>query len=564
MNWSPKPIPDEDKVKQLQKQIGVPFEIACIMIQRGIEDYDAAKSFFRPDLSDLHDPFLMLGMKKAVDRIFQAIDTGEKIMVYGDYDVDGTTAVALVYSFLKQNHSHCTYYIPDRHEEGYGISTKGIDKAKTENVSLIIAMDCGIKAMDKVSYAHSLRIDFIICDHHLPSDELPQATAILDPKQAACPYPFKDLCGCGIGFKLIQAMTKERGGDLEEIVPFLDLVAMAIAADLVPMVGENRILTHFGILQIQENPRLGIRFFVNELKRKINVSDLVFVLAPRINGAGRIKHGSHAVALLLSESEKEAMSRARAIELFNSERKELDQKITAQAMDQIKDNQEEEFYSTVVFQPDWHKGVVGIVASRLIETYYRPTVVFAASGDYYTGSVRSVKGLDVYRILEACQEHIVQFGGHRYAAGLTIKPEDYLAFKNAFELAVAENIKPEQRIPTTAYDLEITLDKITPKFYRIIAQMSPFGPGNMRPVFMTKNCQDVGVTRAVGHDQSHLKLDVTDTSKVTLSGIGFGMAKHISKIKSRDRFQILFTLDENEYRGVKSVQLKLKDLRFSN
>ena len=564
MNWSPKPIPDEDKVKQLQKQIGVPFEIACIMIQRGIEDYDAAKSFFRPELSDLHDPFLMLGMKKAVDRIFQAIDTGEKIMVYGDYDVDGTTAVALVYSFLKQNHPHCTYYIPDRHEEGYGISTKGIDKAKTENVSLIIAMDCGIKAMDKVSYAHSLGIDFIICDHHLPSDELPQATAILDPKQAACPYPFKDLCGCGIGFKLIQALTKERGGDLEEIVPFLDLVAMAIAADLVPMVGENRILTHFGILQIQENPRLGIRFFVNELKRKINVSDLVFVLAPRINGAGRIKHGSHAVALLLSESEKEAMSRARAIELFNSERKELDQKITAQAMDQIKDNQEEELYSTVVFQPDWHKGVVGIVASRLIETHYRPTVVFAASGDYYTGSVRSVKGLDVYRILEACQEHIVQFGGHRYAAGLTIKPEDYLAFKNAFELAVAENIKPEQRIPTTAYDLEITLDKITPKFYRIIAQMSPFGPGNMRPVFMTKNCQDVGGTRAVGHDQSHLKLDVTDTSKVTLSGIGFGMAKHISKIKSRDRFQILFTLDENEYRGVKSVQLKLKDLRFSN
>ena len=562
MNWSPKPIPDEDKVKQLQKQIGVPFEIACIMIQRGIEDYDAAKSFFRPELSDLHDPFLMLGMKKAVDRIFQAIDTGEKIMVYGDYDVDGTTAVALVYSFLKQNHSHCTYYIPDRHEEGYGISTKGIDKAKTENVSLIIAMDCGIKAMDKVSYAHSLRIDFIICDHHLPSDELPQATAILDPKQAACPYPFKDLCGCGIGFKLIQALTKERGGDLEEIVPFLDLVAMAIAADLVPMVGENRILTHFGILQIQENPRLGIRFFVNELKRKINVSDLVFVLAPRINGAGRIKHGSHAVALLLSESEKEAMSRARAIELFNSERKELDQKITAQAMDQIKDNQEEELYSTVVFQPDWHKGVVGIVASRLIETHYRPTVVFAASGDYYTGSVRSVKGLDIYRILEACQEHIVQFGGHRYAAGLTIKPEDYLAFKNAFELAVAENIKPEQRIPTTAYDLEITLDKITPKFYRIIAQMSPFGPGNMRPVFMTKNCQDVGGTRAVGHDQSHLKLDVTDNSKVTLSGIGFGMAKHISKIKSRDRFQILFTLDENEYRGVKSVQLKLKDLRF--
>lgn len=564
MNWSPKTIPDEDKVKQLQQQIGVPFEIACILIQRGIEDYDAAKSFFRPELSGLHDPYLMLGMREAVDRIFQAIDRGEKIMVYGDYDVDGTTAVALVYSFLKQSHPHCTYYIPDRHEEGYGISIKGIDKANTENVSLIIAMDCGIKAKDKVSYAHSLGIDFIICDHHIPSDELPQAIAVLDPKQAACPYPFKDLCGCGIGFKLIHALTKESGGGLEEIVPFLDLVAMAFAADVVPMVGENRILTHFGILQIQENPRLGIRFFINELKRKINVSDLVFVLAPRINGAGRIKHGSYAVALLLSENKEEAMSRARAIELFNSERKELDKKITDQAIDQIKDNQEEELYSTVVFQPDWHKGVVGIVASRLIETYYRPTVVFATSGDYYTGSVRSVKGLDVYNILEACQEHIVQFGGHRYAAGLTIKPEDYLAFKKAFELAVARKIRPEQRVPSTVYDIEMTLDKISPKFYRIIAQMSPFGPGNTRPVFRTINCLDGGATRVVGQDQSHLKLDVTDTSKVTLSGIGFGMANHINKIKSRDCFQILFTLDENEFRGVKTVQLKLKDLRFSN
>ena len=331
MNWSPKPIPDEDKLKQLQEQIGVPQEIACILIQRGIEDYDAAKSFFRPVLSDLLDPFLMLGMKKAVKRILQAIDSGEKIMVYGDYDVDGTTSVALVYSFLTQSYPHCTYYIPDRYKEGYGISLKGIDQAKTENVGLIIAMDCGIKAIDKISYAHNLGIDIIICDHHLPGDELPQAYAILDPKQAACPYPFKDLCGCGIGFKLIQALTKERGGSLEDIVPFMDLVAMAIAADVVPMVAENRILTHFGILQIQQNPRLGIRFFVNGLKRKINVSDLVFILAPRINGAGRIKHGSYAVALLLSENKEEAMSRARAIELLNSERKELDKKITAQA-----------------------------------------------------------------------------------------------------------------------------------------------------------------------------------------------------------------------------------------
>ena len=564
MRWSPKPIPDEKKVKQLQQEIGVPREIACLLVQRGIEDYDTAKSFFRPELSDLHDPFLMLGMKEAVDRIFRGINEGEKIMIYGDYDVDGTTAVALVYSFLRQSHRECIYYIPDRYDEGYGISTKGIDHAKAENISLIVAMDCGIKAVDKVSYAQTLGIDFIICDHHLPGEILPEAVAILNPKQSNCPYPFKDLCGCGIGFKLIDALTRERGGLLEQIIPYLDLVAMAIAADIVPMVGENRVLTHFGIQQIQENPRLGIRLFINELKRKINVSDLVFVLAPRINGAGRVKHGSHAVALLLSDDPEEALSRARAIELFNSERKELDQKITAQALDQIKQNQEEELYSTVVFQPDWHKGVVGIVASRLIETYYRPTAVFAASGDYYTGSVRSVKGVDIYQILETCREQIVQFGGHRYAAGLTIKPEDYLSFKKAFELAVAQSIQPEQRIPTSSYDLEMTLDKITPKFYRIMAQMAPFGPGNMRPVFLTKNCLDGGGSRAVGADRSHLKLDVTDDSKSTLSGIGFGMANHISRIKSRDLFQILYTVDENEFRGEKHLQLKLKDLRFSN
>ena len=562
MHWSPKPIPDEGKVNELQQQIGVPKEIASLLIQRGIEDFDTAKSFFRPELSDLHDPFLMLGMIEAVDRIFKAIESKEKIMVYGDYDVDGTTAVALVYSFITKIHPHCIYYIPDRYQEGYGISTQGIDHADTENVSLIIALDCGIKAEEKIVYAQSLGIDFIICDHHLPGEVLPPAIAILDPKQKDCPYPFKDLCGCGIGFKLIHALTHKKGGSIQEIIPYMDLVAMAIAADIVPMVGENRVLTHYGIQQIQENPRIGIRFFINEIKRKITVSDLVFVLAPRINGAGRIKHGSHAVALLLSEDKEEALARGRAIELFNSERKELDQKITHQALDQIKQNGEESSYSTVVFQPDWHKGVIGIVASRLIETYYRPTVVFAASGENYTASVRSVKGVDVYQILETCKEHIVQFGGHRYAAGLTIKPENYLSFKKAFELAVNQTILPEHRNPSIAYDLEIPLNKITPKLHRIIAQMAPFGPGNMRPVFLTKGCLDGGRTKAVGEDQSHLKLEATDASKATLSGIGFGMAAHISKIKSRNLFDILYTIEENEFRGVKSLQLKLKDLKF--
>lgn len=562
MNWTPKPIPDEQKIKQLQKDIGVPFEIACLLLQRGIEDFDTAKSFFRPELSDLIDPFLMLGMSKAVDRILQAVDKDEKIMVYGDYDVDGTTSVALVYSFLIQNHPNCIYYIPDRYQEGYGISIKGIDHAMAEDVSLIITLDCGIKAVDKIAYAQTLGLDFIICDHHLPGDVLPEAVAVLDPKQADCSYPFKDLCGCGIGFKLIHALTHKRGGKIEDIIPFMDLVAMAIAADIVPIVGENRILTHYGIKQIQESPRVGIRFFINGIKRKINVSDLVFVIAPRINGAGRIKHGSHAVALLLSEDKKEALSRSRTIELFNSERKELDKKITAQALNQIKQNHEEASYSTVIFQSDWHKGVIGIVASRLIETYYRPTVVFAASGEYYTASVRSVKGVDVYKILEACKEHIVQFGGHRYAAGLTIKPDDYLPFKKAFEFVVSQTIKPEQRIPSTNYDLEIELDKITPKFNRIMVQMAPFGPGNMRPVFLTKDCLDGGSTKAVGEDQSHLKLEVMDGSKASLSGIGFGMANHISKIKSRDLFQIFYTVEENEFRGVKSLQLKLKEINF--
>ena len=564
MQWSPKPLPDNDKIKHLQLEIGVPQEIASLLLQRGIDDYESAKSFFRPELSDLHDPFLMLDMREAVYRIIEAIQKEEKIMVYGDYDVDGTTAVALVYSFLMKIYPQCIYYIPDRFEEGYGISTKGIDHAKGENIGLIIAMDCGIKAVDKVNYAKTLGIDFIICDHHLPGEVLPKAVAILDPKQPECSYPFKELCGCGIGFKLIQALNQEQKGTLENLLPFIDLVAIAIAADIVPIVRENRVLTYFGIQQIQENPRLGIRFFISKLKRKINVSDLVFVIAPRINGAGRINHGIHAVALLLSENQEVALSRGRAIELFNSERKELDQKITAQALDQIKLNEEEYSYSSVVFQPDWHKGVLGIVASRLIENYYRPTIVFAVSGDHFTGSARSVKGVDIYQILETCKEHIVQFGGHRYAAGLTINPEDYLTFKRAFELAVEQTVLPEQRIPSISYDLEITLDKISPKFHRIMAQMAPFGPGNMCPVFLTKDCLDEGRTKAVGDDQRHLKLEVRDESKSTLSGIGFGMANHISKIKNMELFDILYTVDENEFRGEKSLQLKLKDLKFYN
>lgn len=562
MEWKSKPLAEEDKIKVLQKNIGVPFEIANLLIQRGIEDFDAAKNFFRPELSDLHDPYLMLGMDKAVNRISTAIANHEKIMVYGDYDVDGTTSVALVFSYLTAYYPDCIYYIPDRYEEGYGISKKGIDYAKEQVISLIIALDCGIKALDNTTYAKEMGIDFIICDHHLPGADLPKAVAILNPKQNNCNYPFKDLCGCGIGFKLIEALTQERGLSFEMILPYIDLVAMAIAADIVPILGENRILTYYGLAQIRKNPREGIKLFVTGIKRELNVTDLVFVIAPRLNAAGRIKHGSLAVELLLSNDPAEALSRGRAIELFNSERQVLDQHITEQALDQIVENQEQNNYSSVVFQPDWHKGVIGIVASRLIEKYYRPTVVFTASGDFFTGSVRSVKGLDVFQILDSCKDHIEKFGGHRYAAGLTIKAEAYIAFKKAFEQAVAVTVKPEQRIPSVDYDMEISLDRITPKFFRIMNQMAPFGPGNMRPVFMTKNCIDGGKSRAVGGDLSHLKLDAIDDSRSTLSGIGFGMADHISRIKSRNSFQLLYTVEENEFKGEISLQLKLKDIRF--
>ena len=562
MEWKPNSLGEQDQIKTLQESIGVPFEIANLLVQRGIQDFETAKKFFRPELSDLHDPYLMLGMEAAVNRISTAIEGNEKIMVYGDYDVDGTTSVALVFSYLTTYYPDCIYYIPDRYVEGYGISKKGIDYAKKESISLIVALDCGIKALDNVKYARELGIDFIICDHHLPGVNLPDAVSILDPKQNNCKYPFKDLCGCGIGFKLIHALSLKRGLSLEIILPYLDLVAMAIAADIVPILGENRILTHYGLLQIRDKPREGIKHFISGLKGKLNVSDLIFVIAPRINGAGRIKHGSQAVKLLLSKDPKNALSIARAIELFNSERKTLDQRITQQALNQIAENQEQNNFSSVVFQPDWHKGVVGIVASRLIETYYRPTIVFAASGDFFSGSVRSVKGVDVYQILDSCKDHIEKFGGHRYAAGLTIKSEDYIPFKKAFEQAVAAIIKPEHRVPSINYDMEISFDKITPKFYRIMNQMAPFGPGNLRPVFMTKNCMDTGKSRAIGKDKTHLKLYVTDDSGLTFSGIGFEMAEHISRIKSRNSFKLLYTVEENEFKGEISLQLNLKDIRF--
>ncbi len=560
MRWEAIVTPDQSRVRQLQKALGVNATIASLLVQRGITSFEAAKSFFRPQWQDLHSPFLMQDMDKAVARIDAALEEDQAIMVYGDYDVDGTTSVALMSSFLAKKTAKITSYIPDRYAEGYGVSFQGIDVAAAKGIQLIIALDCGIKAVDKVLYAKEKGIDFIICDHHLPGEELPAASAILDPKRADCNYPFDELCGCGIGFKLMQALVQSWEEPEEELFPYLDLVATAIAADIVPMEGENRSLSFFGLAQLRQNPRPGIQRFLGALKTPVNITDLVFKVAPRINAAGRMDHALVAVNLLKSTAAEEVNKIADAIEQFNTQRRATDERITQEALAQIKDRKEEAFPATVVYADDWHKGVVGIVASRLIETHYRPTVVLTKSGENYAGSVRSVKGFNVYNALAACKEHMLQFGGHKYAAGLSLRKDQLNAFKTAFEQVVATTILPTQKIPVLLYDLTLPIAEIDHKLYRIIAQMAPFGPKNMRPVFCSTNCIDSGQTRLVGKDESHLRLSV-ETPNGPLVGIGFGMAHHHDYIKSGAPFDLLYTLDENEWNGTSSLQLKLKAIR---
>ncbi len=561
MQWiktkeAPSPV-----VLELEHALGVPTAVAAVLAQRGISTFEAAKSFFRPRLEELHDPFLMLGMEAAVNRVLRALTQGEKILVYGDYDVDGTTSVSLVATYLSTLSTEITTYIPDRYTEGYGLSAKGIQYASDNDIGLLITLDCGIKATDQIAAANSLGIDCIVCDHHLPGDEVPKALAVLDPKQTDCPYPYKELCGCGIGFKLIQALATRQGQPFESLLPYLDLVATAIAADIVPLTGENRILAYYGLQQLNTVPRPGLALLIqNTKKQALQLSDLVFVIAPRINAAGRMEHAQKAVDLLRSEDKEAAMPFARAIELMNSERRLTDEKITEEALAQIALLETE--VSTVVMQEHWHKGVVGIVASRLIESHYRPTVVLTASGDNLVGSVRSVRGFDVYEALAACADHMIQFGGHKYAAGLTLKKENLASFRAAFEEAVKERITPEQLVPSLLYDTTITFKEVTQKLHRIITQMGPFGPQNMRPVFRTQGVKDAGGCKVVGKDQSHLKLEVTDYSSAPISGIAFGMAEHILKIKSQTPFELLYTVDENEFNGIRSLQLKVKALRF--
>ena len=560
MRWEAILEPEQSYVQQLQKELGVSSIIAALLVQRGMHSFDAAKAFFRPQWQDLHSPFLMRDMDKAVARIHAALEEDQAIMIYGDYDVDGTTSVALMSSFLNEKTEKITPYIPDRNTEGYGISYKGIDVATEKGIQLIIALDCGIKAVDKVAYAKEKGIDFIICDHHLPGGELPQAIALLDPKRPDCDYPFDELCGCGIGFKLIQALSESWDEPEEKLFPYLDLVATAIAADIVPMEGENRTLSFFGLAQLHQNPRPGIQSFLGSLKKPVNITDLVFKVAPRINAAGRMDHALVAVDLLTSKDHNDVKKMAEAIEQFNTERRATDERITQEALNQIKQRKEEDFPATVVFAEDWHKGVVGIVASRLIENYYRPTVVLTQSGENYVGSVRSVKGFNVYDALEACKKHILKFGGHKYAAGLTLHKDQLTVFKAAFEKQVAATILPEQKTPFLPYDLMLPIEEVNRKLYRIVAQMAPFGPKNMRPVFCSTNCVDSGQSKVVGEDQSHLLLSV-QTANGPLVGIGFGMANHFEHIKSGATFDLLYTLDENEWNGVISLQLKLKAIR---
>ena len=562
MRWTIKSKPSEGKVKHLATALNVEDFVATLLIQRGIETFEDAKNFFRPSLEHLHDPYLMKDMDKAVARIESAIENQENILVFGDYDVDGTTAVSLVSSYLKSHYPNIATYIPDRYDEGYGISFKGIDFADDNGFSLIIALDCGIKSIDHIAYAKEKNIDFIICDHHRPGNILPDAIAILDPKREDCPYPYDELCGCGVGFKLIQALGQNRNETIEDLVPYLDLVATAIAADIVPITGENRVLAYFGLQVINSDPRPGIKALVHQIKKKVlDITDVVFIISPRINAAGRIKHGNHAVELLTEFNFEQAQQFASEIEQYNSDRKDLDKKITKEAFQQIVENQEENRFSTVVFQEDWHKGVIGIVASRLIETFYRPTLVFTKSGDKYAASARSVKGFDVYNALDACAEHLEQFGGHMYAAGMTLKAENYETFKEAFEKQVEESILPEMRTPEIEIDAEINFTDITPKLIRILKQFEPFGPQNMTPVFMTSNVKDTGYAKTLGADDEHLRLFVKQNNSDGIAAIGFGLGKKIEITKNQNPFQLAYSLAENEWNDTVSTQLMLKDIR---
>ena len=563
MNWEVENIDSTKEIRDLSETLKVSNTTASLLVSRGIKTFEGAKTFFRPSLDDLHDPFLMKDMDNAVIRILDAVKKEEKILIYGDYDVDGTSSVALVCKFLRTNtKNQIGTYIPDRYDEGYGISFKSIDYALDHNFTLIIALDCGIKAIDKVDYANKNNIDYIICDHHKPAETIPAAVAVLNPLREGCNYPFKFLCGCGIGFKLIQALSARQEQWESNVENYLDLVAVAIGADMVPLVGENRTLCHFGLKIINSSPTTGLKAIIRGVnKPEITLGEVSFYIAPRINSAGRIKHGNNAVELLLEDNFDNAISFSKEIDEFNIQRRGLDKLITNEALEQIEENEEQRDFTTVVFKEDWHKGVIGIVASRLIEKYYRPTLVFTKSNDVLAASARSVKGFDVYNAIESCKEHLIQFGGHKYAAGLTLKPESYFAFKQSFEEYVKTTIDKKLLTPIINVNEKIKLTDITPKFYRILKQFAPFGPANKQPVFYSDNLLDTGYCKTVGEDDKHLKLSLSQANSEVFKSIGFGLGDKLSLIENKTQFKAVFNIDENNWNGLKSIQLKLLDIK---
>ncbi len=577
--WVVKEKVDQEVVLELSRALNISTLLATLLVQRGVTDFNEAKTFFRPKLLQLHDPFLMKDMDKAIDRIESAITNQEKILVYGDYDVDGTTAVSLVYTFLKSLYKEIDFYIPDRYSEGYGISKAGVEFAHENNFKLVIALDCGIKAVGNITYAASLGVDFIIVDHHRPGDTLPPACAILDPKQPDCNYPYKELSGCGLGFKLVQAFSKRNAMPFKRLEKFLDLVVVSIASDIVPITGENRILAFFGLKLINSNPRPAFTAilhysnikkksdfsFVEEefvFNRKLTISDLVFLIGPRINAAGRMESGKNSVELLISNTIEIAIERAQQINQFNTERRNLDMQITQHALeiisqDQLNTNKK----ATIVYHPDWHKGVLGIVASRMTESYYRPTIVLTKSNGLITGSARSVKDFDIYNAIDECYELLEHFGGHKYAAGLSIKPENFDAFRDKFEEIVSGSILDHMLIPEIEIDAKIKLNNISSNFYKILRQFAPFGPENMSPTFMSEGVVDTGYAGIVG--KNHLKLSVIhpDISGFPVSGIAFQQGDKLPIIQSGKQFSICYHIEENEWNGHVSLQLNIKDIK---
>ena len=562
-----KPTEEENRIsKELADKLAISPVICQLLVKRGITTEEEANKFFKPSLNDLHDPFLMPDMDKAVKRLNKALGEREKILVYGDYDVDGTTAVSLVYKFLRPYTTLLDYYIPDRYDEGYGISYKGIDYAANNDVKLIISLDCGIKAIEKIEYAKQKGIDFIICDHHMPDDTLPDAVAVLDAKRVDSIYPYEHLSGCGVGFKFMQAFAKSNNFPFADLEKLLDLCAVSIASDIVPITGENRIMAYYGLKQINSNPSLGLKGIIDVCGltgKEITMSDIVFKIGPRINASGRMMNGKEAVDLLLAKDSESAREKSENINQYNDERRELDKKITDEANAIIDDFQDmADRKAIVVFNPAWHKGVIGIVASRLTEKYYRPAVVLTKSSELITGSARSVSGFDIYKAIESCRDLLENFGGHTYAAGLSLKEENLEAFTNRFLQLAADEIVPEQMVPQLDVDAILDFKDINAKFMHDLKKMSPFGPDNQTPVFCSRRVKDYGTSKLVGKDLEHIKLELIDAnSNSPIHGIAFGMHKHSKHIKGMKPFNICYTVEENTYNGNTSLQLMIKDIK---